>query len=263
MNAGLRHRGARFAMLVGGLIAGASGIARAQVAERAIGDPWWDEAVPATAEAPLVEVPAREMQARARTVADQNRNVAMMALRRELSLVRAACPSLGAGQRATIVAAGLRAVDEGPAANAPVVHNHRAVRPGVVIRMQVQGRASTVASGRHVEEAVTKTLAEVAIPEEFEAWQREIAARAERRRAAAVAVLVEAVDQTAMLDDAERDRLAGALTEKWQAFWDQAAMQPGLTAARLPPGVAAVVAEVLGPEDFNRWQEQLRRLPGS
>jgi hypothetical protein len=257
-----------FLMLASGLVAGASGTARAQAVDHSIGDPWWDEAVAEPPENDQADRPdegaAPVPRAGARNHAHR-RDAAMNILRRELSVVRATCPSLSHGQRRAIVEAGLLGVEQLPRARAVAdrVQLPQQVAPGVVLRVQVGGGAKPSDAAQSMQEAIAETIAEVASPDDAQAYHRELSARSERRRAAAVAVLVDSIDQTAMLNDEQRDTLAANLEKKWQPFWDQAAMQPGMTAARLPPGVAAVVADVLGPEEFNRWQERLRRLKGT
>ncbi len=238
------------------------------VSANVIGDPWWDEVAPATAEAEPKDAAAEPvLQARQRSVI-QRREMALVVLRRELSVVRAACPSLSLEDRRAILTASLLAVEEVATSEPVAGQNQRVVgRPGVVVRVQVGGaRVKQHDAARPVEEAVAKAVAEVAPAAEAESYRRELAARMNRRKAAAVAVLVEAVDQTAMLDDVQREALAAALNKNWQPFWEQSVTDAGrsrFTAARLPPGVAAVVADVLGQDAFNTWQERLRRLPGS
>jgi hypothetical protein len=276
MMSAFRHCVACVAVLASGLVVvDASGAAPAQAPDRSIGDPWWDEAVAETAQNDPadeeVEEPAAA-EAAMPQAAGRNRihrrDGTMNILRRELSVVRATCPSLSLEGRRAIVRAGLLAVEQIPRAGvvADRIPAPRQVAPGVVLRVQVGGRAKPSDAAQLVESAIERAVAEGATPDEAQAYRRELEARAERRRAAAVAVLVEAVDQTAMLDDEQRQRLAAALDTKWQPFWDQGALHAGharMTAARLPPGVAAVVADVLDPEEFKAWQERLRQLPGS
>jgi hypothetical protein len=246
----VRHLVASVAMVASGLACSAGGTAYAQAVDRSIGDPWWDEAA-----APVPQAEAQNPMAR--------RDGGMTILRRELSLVRATCPSLSRDERRAVVEAGLLGVEQRSRPGADRMQVPQQVVPGVVLRIQVNGEAKQSGAAQSVENAVAKKVAEVALPEEAKAYRRELAARAERRRSAAIAVIVDTVDQTAMLDEDQRNKLTAALETKWQPFWDQAALQSGITSARLPPGVSAVVADVLSPKDFNRWQERLRRLPGS
>jgi hypothetical protein len=248
----VRHVVASVALVAAGVACIAGDTAYAQVGDRSIGDPWWDEAV-----APVQDAEAQNPVAR--------RDGGMTILRRELSLVRATCPSLSRDARRSVVEAGLVGVEQGSrrVVDRIPVPVQQQVAPGVALRIQVNGEAKQSGAVQSVENAVAKKVAEVASADESKAYRRELAARAERRRSAAIAVIIDTVDQTAMLDEDQRNKLSAALEKKWQPFWDQAALQPGSTSARLPPGVSAVVAEVLSPEDFNRWQERLRRLPGS
>lgn len=231
-----------------------------------IGDPWWDDVMPADAEAePRLQAQPGE---RAQQGIDRQRRqaAAMNILRRELSLVRGACPSLSVDQRSTIVRAGLQAIDEPKAPGQAVVGPKGVDGAAGGIQVEVQARDRVPAMPGMVVDAVAKAVGKVASAEEIEAYHREIAARAARRQAAALAILVDVIDQTAMLDPAKRDELAVALEKNWQPFWEQAALHIGQSpnsVTHLPPGVAAVAAEVLGPEAFEVWQARLRREAGS
>lgn len=271
MRQGFRHAVTCSAILFGGFIVAASGSSPAEVPGRSIGDPWWDDALAESSNAGRGDDKAADPAAAVAAVPQpagreriQRRDGTMNILRRELSVVRATCPSLSLAERRLIVRAGLLAVDQMPRAGAEAVPQQ--VAPGVVLRVHVGERAKPSDAARAVENAIGRAVAEEASPDEAQAYRRELEARGERRREAAVAVLVEAVDQTAILDDGQRQRLAAALNARWQPFWEQGAMQAAsvrMTGARLPPGVAAVVADVLNPEEFKAWQERLRRLPGS
>jgi hypothetical protein len=257
------------------LLAGASGTLHAQVmpaaeavqgnvgdqvvdAAQSIGDPWWDDAKPDAARelrpSGQGQQPSRQTQR------------AMAILRRELSLVRAACPSLSPDARAAILSAALEGVGKAAATKPVAAPAPQIVAPGAVVQIQAGGSLRHPDIAPVVEEAVAKAVARSARPDEAEAFSHEVAARATRRREAAVAILVEAVDQTALLDESQRQTLARALDKNWQPLWERLAIQAGqsrVTGRQLPPGVAAVVADVLGRDQFNTWQERLRRLPGS
>lgn len=197
----------------------------ADAAGPTIGDPWWDDVPePAPAVRQVPRAPARPR------VSLQHRGQAMESLRRELSLVRAACPGLAPGARGAIVAAGRTAAGDRPAGS--------------------------------VEAAVARAVQAAAGPAEVAAFRREVVAREARRRAAAAAVLVEAVDQDALLDDRTRQALSDALAAAWRPTWDQvgaAAARQRFTGTRLPPGVEAVVASVLDADSLAAWRE--RREP--
>ncbi len=265
----IRHAAAALAILMAGL-ANVPWVTAAEPIQQAeIGDPWWDEAAPATpAEADPKAPPAEPIQQAHERARRFGQQTAMNVLRRELSAVRAACPSLSSEDRAAIMTAGLRAVDVTAAVKQPIVRGDQRVNGIIAPGGAVQGRMRVVPSpmaaalASSIGEAVANAVAEVAPAAEAEAYRREVTARADRRRAAAVAVLVEAVDQTAMLDDTQREALAAAFAAKWQPAWEQVALQASqvrFTGGRLPPGVVAVVADVLGPEEFFVWQERLRR----
>jgi len=231
------------------------------VAADAIGDPWWDDCAPPAAEERPAEEPADKGL---RCLHDARRKAAMNFMRRDLSLLRGACPSLSVAQRAKVVAAGRLAIDQLAMDGARAAAEQRPEAPGVVVKNQGGSRMAEAQATVGV--ALATALQEVASADQVKAYERDLAARAERRRAAALAVLVNTIDQTAMLDVAKREALAIALEKNWQPFWEQAALQTGqtrMTGARLPPGVAAVVADVLGREAFHAWQERLRRQPES
>lgn len=262
-------------LLFGGSVAATSGTVQAQVipvaeairedvgagaidAATSIGDPWWDD--------------ANSDSASERRPTDQGQSLgrqtqrAMVVLRRELSLVRASCPSLAPEARQAILTAGLEGVGKAEVAKPAAAPAARVVAPGAVVRIQAGGSVRHPDVAPIVEDAVAQAVAQSALPDEAEAFTREVAARAARRREAAVAIIVEAVDQTAVLDVSQRQALARALDKNWQPLWERLAIQSGqsrVNGRQLPPGVAAVVADVLGQDAFNTWQERLRRLPGS
>lgn len=221
--------------------------------EDGIGDPWWEvsASTPLPVEDDTPEVPGRPVNQAKERIVLKRRELAMNVLRGELAVVRRTCPNLAPEARRAILSAGIEVVDASVQAERLRLDNQISGTGPV-------GPPVVAAVGRAVEKAATE--------QEASAYRRELSARAERRRAAAVAVLVETVDRTAMLDDEQRERLASALNTKWQPFWDHGTTQAGharMTANRLPPGVVAVVGEVLDPDEFSAWQEQLRRLPGS
>jgi hypothetical protein len=201
-------------------------------ADPAIGDAWWDDA----AERPTVAAadgppPVRNLAQQ--RLAVQRRSQAMEILRRELSLVRAACPTLEPEARETILAAA-RAAADAPGAGGP----------------------------QAIEAAVDRAVQAVAGSPAAVAYRREVAARDRRRRAAAAAVLVEAIDRDALFDGRTRRDLAAALEDAWNPAWDQLALLAGrqrVTGGRLPPGVESVVASVLDTTSFAAWRE--RREP--
>lgn len=213
----------------------------AETATAAIGDPWWDAAAEkstasggaAAADQPIGHaIPMRNMAQQ--RIEMQRRGQTLDHLRRELSLVRGACPELTPHARAEIVAAGRVAVE-------------REVQAGT--------RAS-----RGVEAVVEQMVAIQAGPLELAAYRRELVARDRRRRDAGVAVLTEAVDQEALLNPRQRQEVAAALADHWQPAWDQVlllATRQRISGSRLPAGVEDVVAKVLDAESFASWRERL------
>jgi hypothetical protein len=271
----VRYRVVWCVLLVGGPVAAVSGTLPAQVmpaveavhenleiqvvdAARLIGDPWWDDANPHRAEE---RRPPGQVQVQSR-----NAQRGLTILRRELSLVRATCPSLAPDARGAVLTAGVQSFSKAETAKPAAAPALKVVAPGGVVRMQVGGSVRQPDVTPVVEAAVAKAVADHATPEEAKAFAREVTARGARRREAVVAILVEAVDQTALLDEGQRQALARALDKNWQPLWERLVFQvgqPRITGRQLPPGVAAVVADVLGPDAFTIWQERLRRLPGS
>lgn len=202
-------------------------------ADSAIGDPWWDDvAAPAPAGAANDGPPPVRNIAQQRLAA-QRRGQSMEVLRRELSLVRATCPELEPEARATILAAGRAAAED-----------------------------RAVIGGQTVEAAVHRAVQAVADGPEAAAHRREVSARGHRRRAAAAAVLVEAIDRDVLFDGGTRRELATALEAAWSPAWDQLAALAGrqrLSGGRLPAGVEGVVASVLDAKSYAAWRE--RRAP--
>ena len=197
-----------------------------------IGDPWWDDVESGRVGQERDRDQARDAgpdagdgrrpheQMRRRT-ARQRGQAAMNALRGDLSLVRQTSPALDTTARAEILAAGRRAVDEISAAPFTTPRTH--VRDSLSTALEAQAGAGAVAS-----------------------WKREIDQRSERRHRAAIAVIVEAVDQSHGLDDCQRAAVAEGLVQGWQNSWEMVlrhAQRPGRS---LPSGVANCVAQALG-----------------
>lgn len=207
-------------------------------ADDTIGDPWWDEAAgqPAAPSAAAEPVPADhgdQLRRLAREQAQQQRRVPLMTeLRRELSVVRATCPSLEPAARARIVAAGRAEVAASVAAA-------RAGRLGPAIAEAVRREATSAeaaAYGRHEQE------------------------RAGRRRAAAIAVVVAAVDREVWLDEPQRRTLSEAIAKAWGPAWEVLVVGPPgrmITAANVPGELEACLLEAAGPEAVADWRRSL------
>jgi len=205
-------------------------------ADDTIGDPWWDEAAGQPAAPSAEEVPADQgerLRRLAREQAQQQRRVPLMTeLRRELSVVRATCPSLEPAARSRIVAAGRAEV-------AAAVAAARAGRLGPAIAEAVQREATSAeaaAYGRHEQE------------------------RAGRRRAAAIAVVVAAVDREVWLDEPQRRTLAEAIAEAWGPAWEVLVVGPPgrmITAANVPGELEACLLEAAGPDAVAAWRRSL------
>lgn len=199
-------------------------------AETAIGDPWWDDAN----DEPVAMAPpaaaGRSAQARLTAV---RRSRGLQILRRELSRVRAACPNLDPTTRAAILAAGREAVEGQAAGRLPLVDGVEAA-----LELALQDRAGAVAA---------------------KAYRAELEASAVRRRAAALAVLVEAIDRDAVLDDEARRRLADTLRRAWRPEWEtvvtSAARRP-LVGLSLPAGVVDAAATALDAETVAGWRQR-------
>ncbi|MFM7135575.1 MAG: hypothetical protein ACKO1M_00695 [Planctomycetota bacterium] len=186
------------------------------------GDPWWGEC--AAAAAPPVEPQAQAGQPAQFRLAQARRARAESMLVRELSRVREACPELQPAQRAAVLKAGRAAVED-----------------------QAAGR-SPLANG--VEQVLEQALEEAAGPEVAVVYAEEVASRVARRKAAAIAVIVETVDRDAWLDDDQRQALVAAMAQRWRPEWEgvaATALRQRITFARLPVGVADAVAAALDP----------------
>lgn len=203
----------------------------------AIGDPWWDEAAESARAEPADPLPA-DVGARARNQAqsrlvDVRRSRGTQILKRELSLVRATCPTLEPAARARILAAGRRAVAE-----------------------QAAGR-TTLVDG--VEIAIDEALRREVGATADDAYRAERDARVARRRATVIAVLVEAIDRNALLDTAGRAALGEALAEHWRPEWEAVVSSPLRQRSgdvRLPAGVIEVAAAALDHDTFASWRQR-------
>lgn len=207
----------------------------------AAGDPWWtaddDAARAAAAPAPAAPQAAVVQPAQIR-LAQARRTRAESLLVRELSRVREACPGLEPAQRAAVLAAGRSLVED-----------------------QAAGR-SPLAGG--VETVLEQTLEEAAGPDVAVVYAEEVASRVARRKAVAIAVIVEAIDRDALLDDDQRRAVAAKLTQRWRPEWESVAataLRQRVTFARLPPGVPDVVATALDPDTVAAWRARAVEAP--
>jgi hypothetical protein len=205
------------------------------IGETAIGDPWWDQAggEPAAVAEPAADVQERgRRQAQARLTAVR-RSRGMQILRLELSRVRAACPELAVAARTKLVAAGREAVEGQAAGRTPLVGG--------------------------VELALEQALQEHAGSLAAKAYTLQLEACAARRQQAALAVLVEVIDQDAVLDDEARQRLADALRQHWRPEWEAVvttAARRRLGVSSLPAGVADATAAALDADAFTVWRRR-------
>ena len=182
-------------------------------------DPWWGD--DAAAVPPAAEGQADGRQQAQVRLAQARRARAQTVLVRELSRVREACPGLEPAQRAAVLAAGRRMVEDQAAGHAPLANG--------------------------IEPVLERALEQAAGPD-----------------VAVVAVMVEAVDRDALLDDRERTAVAGALAERWRPEWQSVAataLRQRITFARLPPGVPDAVAAVLDPETAAAWRARAVEAP--
>lgn len=204
----------------------------------ASGDPWWDDAAaftpqPADAGQPPADDGARARQQAQARLAEVRRSRGTQILKRELSLVRAACPTLEPAERARILAAGRAAVAEQAAGRTPLVDG--------------------------VEIALEEALRQQAGATAADAYRAERDARVARRRLTAIAVLVEVIDRDALLDAEVRAALREALAENWRPEWDAAVTSPLRQRSgdiRLPESVVEAVAAVLDDETFTAWRQR-------
>lgn len=207
-------------------------------------DPWWtageDPAAAPPPAAPQAQAAAQAQlaqPAQARLAAAR-RTRAQTMLVRELSRVREACPGLEPAQRAAVLAAGRALVED-----------------------QAAGR-SPLASG--LETVLEQALEKAAGPDVAIVYAEEVASRVPRQKAAALAVIVEAVDRDALLDADQRRALAAALAQRWRPEWENvsaAALRQRITLARLPPGVPEAVAAALDAETVAAWRARAVEAP--
>jgi hypothetical protein len=270
--------------LAGVYLAGAAGVAHAQLgqgdlqeralpfgagvfvqpdeaASLAIGDPWWDDAVPQPPAGDAPAAPAQEpgddeaddadpqvqLQAQLQAQAEMLRQVVelqgLAILRRELSVVRQTCPSLEKQQRALVLQAGRQAIEK-------VVDDQMTAALG-----RRRGRQADIETA--VSEALRTSVAANAAAEESAAYEAERGLRKGRAKQATVAALVADVDRDAFLDDAERETLARTLAESYRERWRPAvtSLQQGMAEfpAPPPPGVERCVEKALGKERKAEW----------
>ena len=196
------------------------------------GDPWWTAAAaPPPAAAPPDAAQMRAIQPAQLRLVQARRTRAETLLVRELSRVREACPELEPAHRAAVLAVGRAMVEE-----------------------QAAGR-SPLTSG--LETALERALEEVAGAEVAVVYAEEVASRVARRKAAAIAVLVEVVDRDALLADDQRQALAAMLGQRWRPEWESVAstsLRQRITFARLPSGVPDAVAAALDPDTVAAWR---------
>lgn len=202
----------------------------------AVGDPWWDfvtePAPPAAAPPPALDRARVRRQAEDR-LAEVRRSRGAQILNRELSLVRAVCPGLDPAARSVVLKAGREAVAEQAAGRMPLVEG--------------------------VETAIEEALRRGVGAASAAAYHAERQARAGRRRAAAIAVLVDAIDQEALLDPSGRVALAEGLAAAWRPEWAIAASLPLRQRTgdiQLPDGVAEVATAVLDEDTVAAWRRR-------
>ncbi len=205
------------------------------------GDPWWTagdgEAAAPAAQPPAAPQAPGAQPAQAR-LAQARRSRAENLLARELSRVREACPGLDPAQREAVLAAGRALVEDQAAGRAPLANG--------------------------VETLLEQALEEAAGPDVAVGYAEEVASRVARRKAAAIAVIVEAVDRDALLDDEQRRAVTATLAQRWRPEWESVAataLRQRVTFARLPPGVPDAVAAALDPETVAAWRARAVEAP--
>lgn len=239
----------------------------------AIGDPWWDEAEagrpttkPQTEKAnensaadPADAEAVRKVLKRD-SAAWRFRHQSLIILQRELSRVRQSCPSLEKQQRALVLEAGRRAVDQ--AIDRAVEEEMQAngeMKANVgnaqrFFRMRVDGIETAI---REALKAAVKANADDAA---LAAYEGEHRLGGERRKTAAVAMLVAEVDREAYLDNAEREALGEAFAASYSERWWPAlvGLQQGqrVTLDSALPGVERCVEQTLGKERTAAWRKQ-------
>lgn len=257
---------------------------QADEAGDAIGDPWWDEA---EAKRPAAQPAARDpengddadgpadaaamarqqLQDQAEAFAQSVRQQGLAVLRRELSLVRQACPSLERQQRAIVLEAGRGAIDRSVDEQFQAVIGGQR-RPGGPGRRS-PGKPTDMEKA--VRDAVLASVKSNAAEAEAAAYEAEHGLREQRRKAAVVAALVAEVDREAYLQDAERQSLAKTLTESYRERWRQAVamleQQQGMVVPdeSILPGLERCVEKALGKERKIQWvaaRDEARKLAG-
>jgi len=199
-------------------------------------DPWWGDA--AAVAPPAAEVQAEGRQQPQARLAQARRSRAQTVLVRELSRVREACPGLEPAQRAAVLAAGRKMVEDQAAGRAPLANG--------------------------IEPVLERALEQAAGPEVAVVYAEEVASRVARQKAAAIAVFVEAIDRDALLDEGQRQKVAAALAERWQPEWQSVAataLRQRITFARLPLGVREAVTAELGSETVSAWWARAVEAP--
>jgi hypothetical protein len=228
------------------LIQGGEVVARpANPDPASLGDPWWDEALPAgkpavaAAEQAAADPKGRARQQAQARLAGVRRNRGMQMLKRELSLIRASCPTLERAARTRLVEAGLAVVESQAAGRTPLVNG--------------------------LEPELGRVLGELAGSAAAAAYREQLEARTTRKQEAAIAVLVEAIDAEAELAADQRDAVTAALWREWRPEWEAVAataLRQRVTRNRLPDGVVDVVAAAVDEETLAAWQERIgERVP--
>ncbi len=209
-----------------------------KLVETAIGDPWWDEAAsppPVSGEPPLPEGDPKALAqqlTRAR-LATVRRSRGLQALRRELSLIRSANPTLEPAARGQIVAVGRKVVEAQAAGITPLENG--------------------------IEHPLKRALSTEAGADAAAAYDAQLAARAARRQATTIAVLVEAIDREALLDADQQAALTDVLKTKWRPDWGgvlKTALRQQITTSQLPAGVTDAAADILDLDTFMAWRKR-------
>jgi hypothetical protein len=235
------------------------------VTSNAIGDPWWDEAeAKATAARPaeaLADAAARNqagagdpragMEFQRQMMRRSLEQQVLVTLRRQLSVVREACPTLEPHQRAAVVLAGRG-----------VIGDLAEARSRAAFR---RGRGEDPTIEKAIAAALQGSLAASASPAEAEAYERERGLRQERAKQATIAALVADVDRDADLEAGEREALAKVLAESYRERWGQAVAQADLEAMAdvALQGFDRCVEQALGKDRTAEWRarrEESRKL---
>jgi hypothetical protein len=242
---------------------------------RRIGDPWWDDvarddggdALPAVKQRPAEPVPVppvalnpdgSEKLLDAATLSREQREslftesarlaaiTGMMSLRRELTAVRHVRPALDEQQRSFVLAAGRKALRERLSALAE--------KP--LTRWTKEQKRSLEDT---IREALAASLAANESDAARDAYVAEVARRDERRKRAAVDVVVAEIDRDARLSIAERTRLTDGLVESYRESWRGlteafAGDQAFAVGMPLPNGLDRSVERLLGKQRAGEWQ---------